>query len=118
VFRLSDGVRVLVDQAGQDGFFGGSLVCRCRSPWRGERQVRRRDALLYTLVRPGRIVVRLVVDQDGAQMLLAEDQHAVQKLAAQGADEPFAGRIHTWSLDRGAQDPGPGGLEDGVERRW
>ena len=26
-------------------------------------------------------------------MLLAEDQHAVRKLAVQGADEPFAGRI-------------------------
>jgi hypothetical protein len=49
-------------------------------------------------------------------MLLAEDQHAVQKLAAQGADEPFTGRIHTWSLDRCAQNPGASGLEDGVER--
>ena len=47
----------------------------------------------YALVRPGRVVVRLVLGQDGAQMLLAEDQHAVQKLAAQDADEPFAGRI-------------------------
>ena len=26
-------------------------------------------------------------------MLLSEDQHAVQKLAAQGVNEPFAGRI-------------------------
>ena len=49
-------------------------------------------------------------------MLLAEDQHAVQKLAAQGADEPFADRIHTGSSDRCAQDPGASGLEDSVER--
>ena len=49
-------------------------------------------------------------------MLLAEDQHAVQKLTAQGADEPFADRIHTGSLDRCAQNPGASGLEDSVER--
>ena len=60
--------------------------------------------------------MRLVLGQDGAQVLLAEDQRAVQKLAGQGADKPFAGRIHTGSLDRCAQDPGASGLEDGVER--
>ena len=49
-------------------------------------------------------------------MLLAEDQHAVQKLTAQGADKPFAGRIHTGSLDRCEQNPGASGLEDSVER--
>jgi hypothetical protein len=37
---------------------------------------------------------------------LAEDQHAVEELAAQGADEAFAGRVHPRSLHRGAQDPG------------
>ena len=58
-----------------------------------ERLVCRRGRVRYTLVRPGRAVVRLVVGQDGAQMLLSEDQHAVQKLAAQGVKEPFAGRI-------------------------
>ncbi len=49
-------------------------------------------------------------------MRFAEDQHAVEELSAQGADEPFADRVHPRSLDSGAQDPGPGGLEDGVER--
>ena len=43
--------------------------------------------------------LRLVFDQDGAQMLLAEDQHAMQYLAAQGADEAFADRIHPRRLD-------------------
>jgi hypothetical protein len=47
---------------------------------------------------------------------LAEDQHAVQRLAAQGADEAFADRVHPRRLDSAAQDPGPGGLEYGVER--
>ena len=36
------------------------------------------DALGDALVRPGRVVVRLVFSQDGAQVLLADDQHAVQ----------------------------------------
>ena len=49
-------------------------------------------------------------------MSLAEDQHAVQEFAAQGADETLADRIHALRLDGGAQDPGAGGLEDGVER--
>ena len=49
-------------------------------------------------------------------MSLAEDQHAVQKLAAQGADQALADRVHARSLDGGAQDPGARGLEDGVER--
>ena len=49
-------------------------------------------------------------------MSLAGDQHPVEDLWAQGADEAFADRVHARSLDGGAQDPGTGGLEDGVER--
>jgi hypothetical protein len=72
-----------------------------------------RDAL----VRPGGVAVRLVSGQDGMQVvLLAEDQDAVQELAVQGADEALADRAHARRLDSGAQDPGAGGLEDGVER--
>ena len=72
--------------------------------------------LCDALVRPGGVVVRLVSGQDGVQVLRAEDQHAVQELAAQGADEAFAGRVHSRRLDSSAQDPGAGGLEHGVER--
>jgi len=49
-------------------------------------------------------------------MLLAEDQHAVQYLAAQGAGEAFADRVHPRRLDGTAQNPGAGGLEYSVER--
>ena len=45
------------------------------------------DALGDALVRPGRVVVHLVFGQDGAQVALPEDQHAVQELTAQGTDE-------------------------------
>ena len=70
-------------------------------------------------VRPGRIPgprrVSLVLDQDGAQMRLTEDQHAVEELAAQGTEEAFAGRVHPGSLDSSLQDPGAVCLENGVE---
>jgi hypothetical protein len=51
------------------------------------------DALGDALVRPGRVVVRLVFDQDAAQMLPAEDEDAIQELAAQGAFQAFADRF-------------------------
>jgi hypothetical protein len=40
----------------------------------------------------------------------------VEELSAQGADEPLADRVHARRLGGGAQDPGAGGLEGGVER--
>ena len=73
------------------------------------------DALGDALVRPGRVVVRLVLGQDGAQMPLAEDQHPVEEFSAQGADEALADRVHPRSLDGGTQNPGTGGLEYGVK---
>ena len=75
------------------------------------------DALGDALVRPARVVMRLVFGQDGAQVALAEDQYAVEELSAQGTYEPLADRVHARRLHGGAQDPGAGGLEDGVERR-
>ncbi len=65
--------------------------------------------------RPGRVVVQLVFGQDGTQVCLADDQHAIQKLSAQGAGEALADRVHPRRLDRTAQDRGAGGLEYGVE---
>ena len=59
--------------------------------------------------------MRLVFGQDGVQVLRAEDQDAVQKLTAQGPGQAFADRVHTRRLDSGAQDPGTGGLDHGVE---
>jgi len=42
------------------------------------------------LMRPGRVVVDLVFDQDGAQMHLAEDKNAVEELAAQCTEEALS----------------------------
>ena len=108
-------VRVLVDQAAQDGF-SADLPCVDVGQSRAVSVTFvGRDALGDALVRPGGVVVRLVLGQDGAQVCLAEDQHVVQHLAAQGADEALADRVHPRRLDRAAQNPGPGGLEHGVE---
>ena len=71
------------------------------------------DALRDALVRPGRVVVRLISGQDGAQMSLAEDQHTVQDFAAQGADQALAGRVHARRLYSAAQNPGASGLAQG-----
>jgi len=69
------------------------------------------DALAW----PGGVVVLLAFGQHSPQMRLAENQAAVENLAAQGADEAFADRVHPWRLHGGTQDRGAGGLEDSVE---
>jgi hypothetical protein len=43
--------------------------------------------------------VRLVFRQDGAQVALAEDQHAVEEFSAQGTDKALVDRIHARRLD-------------------
>jgi hypothetical protein len=112
LFGISRGARIFVDQATQDRFsedpfaveVGNGAVCAFG------------DALGDALVRPGGVVVHLVFGQDGTQMALSEDQHAVQELTAQGAGETLADRVHPRSPDGGAQDPGASSLEDRIER--
>jgi hypothetical protein len=52
-----------------------------------------RGALGNALVRPGRVVVRLVFSQDRLQMSLADDQHAIQELATQGSEQALTDRV-------------------------
>jgi hypothetical protein len=108
-------VRVFVDQAVEDGFSADPFGARIGCGDAGNVTFAVGDALRDVLVRPGRVVVGLVLGQDGAQMRLTEDQHAIEELAAQGTEEAFAGRVHLGSLDSGLQDPGAVCLEDGVE---
>jgi hypothetical protein len=75
-------VRIFVDQAIEDGFSADLLSVDVGGA--GSVTFVVGDALDYALVRPGRIVVRLVFGQDGAQMSLAQDQHAVQEFTAPG----------------------------------
>jgi transposase len=114
---VSGGARVFVDQAAQDGFSVDPSAVEVGNGEVATVVLAVGDALGDSLVRPGRVVVHLIFGQDGAQVALAEDQHAVEELSAQGADEPLADRVHARRLDGGAQDPGAGGLEDGVEHQ-
>ena len=51
----------------------------------GDVTVATGDVLCDSLVRPGGVVVLLVLREDGAQVRLAEDQRPAGDLAAQGA---------------------------------
>jgi hypothetical protein len=109
------GARIFVDQAAQDGFSKDPFTVEVGNGEMTAIMLAVGNALGDALVRPGRVVVHLVLGQDGAQVALAEDRHAIEELPAQGA-EALADRVHPRSLDGRAHDPGAGGLEDGVER--
>ena len=111
----SGGSAVFIDQPVQNGFSADSLAIEVDCGDAGSFAVTAGDPLGDALMRPGRVVVDLVLDQDGAQMRFTEDQHAVEELAAQGTEQAFAGRVHPRSPDSGQQDPGAVCLEDGVE---
>ena len=95
----SGGVRVLVDQAAQDGFSADLLSVDVGHGGAGSVRFLVGDALGDALVRPGGVAVHLVLGQDGAQMRLAEDQHPVEDLSAQGADKALASCVHPWCPD-------------------
>src|ERR1700722_4637804 len=113
----SGGSAVFVDQPVQYGFSADSPDIEVGCGVGGSFALAAGSPLGNALVRPGRVIVGLVLDQDGAQMSLAENQHAVEELAAQGTEESFADRVHPGSLDSGLQDLGGVCLEDGVEGR-
>ena len=52
-----------------------------------------RNPLGDALMRPGRVVVDVVFDQDGAQIRLAEDKDAVKEFAARCTEEAFPDRV-------------------------
>jgi hypothetical protein len=111
----SGGLAVFVDQPVQYGFSADSLDIEVDCGDAGNIALPAGNPLGDALMRPARVVVDLVLDQDGAQVHLAEDQYAVEEFAAQGTEEAFAGRVHPGSLDSGLQDPGAVCLKDGVE---
>src|SRR5271154_998031 len=115
-FIRSGGTRVLVDQAAQDRFPADPLVVEVGNNKTATAVFTVWDALSDALVRPGGVVVRLVLSQYDPQMRFTENQHTVQKLSPQCTDKALADRVHARHLDSSAQDPGAGGLEDGVER--
>ena len=93
VLQVSGGVRVFVDQAVEDGFSADPFNAGVGCGDEGSMAFAVGDTLRDALVRPSHVVVRLVLGQDGAKMRLTENQHAVEELSAQGADEPLADRV-------------------------
>ena len=112
----SGGVRVFVDQAAQDGASVDPCGVEVGHGGAGRVTICVGDMLSDALVRPGRVVVRLIFGEDGAQVRLAVDQCPVGDFAAQGADEALADRVHPGRLAGAGQDPGAGWLKHGVER--
>ena len=112
----SSGARIFIDQAVEDRPSVDPFGVKVGRGGAGRVTIVVGDVLRDALVRSGRVVVRLISGQNGAQMRLAQDQHPVKYLPAQGIGEAFADRVHAGSLDSGAQDPDAGGFEDGVER--
>ena len=94
----------LICQQHPEAVFGGSVRCRRRSWWRGERQVRRRGRAGICPGAAGPCCscawysVRTV-----CTCASAEDQHAAGDLAAQRAGKALAGRVHAPSLNRGTR---------------
>lgn len=73
VLRVSGGVHVLVDQAVEDGFSADPFDAGVGCGDEGSRAFAVGDTLRDALVWPSRVVVRLVVGQDGPQMRLTEN---------------------------------------------
>jgi hypothetical protein len=109
-------VRVFVDQAAQDGSSVDPCHVEVGHGDAGGVTICAGDMLIDALVWSGRVVMRLIFREDGAQVRLAEDQRPVEDLAAQRAYEALADRVHPGCLDSADQDSGAGGLEHGVER--
>jgi hypothetical protein len=115
-FSVDQAACVFVDQAAQDG---SSVDPRGAGVGQGEAgggRIPAGDMLCGALVRPGGVVVLLVLREDGAQVRLAEDQRPAGDLAAQGAGRALADRVHAGCLDGADQDSGAGGLEHGAGR--
>jgi hypothetical protein len=67
-----------------------------------------RGLLLQPLVRSMTVVVPCVLGQDFAEMLLAEDQHVVQTLAAGAGNPAFRDCVRARRPDGRLNDPDPG----------
>ena len=112
---MSGGVRVLVDQAAQDGFSADPFSAGVSCGDAGSVAFAVGDALRDALVRPSRVVAGLVLGQGGAQMRRAgismRSRSSRRRVPTRRSQVAFM----RGALDGCAQDPGAGGLEYRVE---
>ena len=96
---MSGGDLVLVCKSAEDLFSADPVVGEIDLRWSAAGLSRCK--LAKGSVRPGGVVVRKVLRQHLAQMVLIDDQQPVEELPAQGADDPFADgvRSSTTGLD-------------------
>src|ERR1035437_8620035 len=108
---------------------GGDLVFVCESagdlfsadPVLGEVDFRwpgvslGRGELAEGTVRPGGVVMRQVLGQHLAQVVLADDQQPAGDLAAQGADDSLAAGVRSGRPRRAGENPDAFRLEYGAE---
>ena len=101
--ELSGGDLVLVREPAEDLFPADPML--------GEVDLRRpgvslsRCELAEGTVRAGCVVMPQVFGQYPAQMVLIDDQQPVEKLPAQGADDPFADSIRSRRLWWAGENP-------------
>jgi hypothetical protein len=95
--------------------FGGSVVYRRRSRWRGERHIRRRGRVGRCPGAAGPCCSAPGTRSGRHANVARRVSHPVEELAAQGTKKAFADRVHARSLDSAAQDRSASCLEDGVE---
>jgi len=83
---------VFVGESAEDLLPADPVLCEVdRFGWPGAGLSR--GELSEATVRPGGVVVLQVLGQHLAEMALIDDQQTVEKLTAQGADDPFADRV-------------------------
>jgi hypothetical protein len=83
---------VLVGESAEDLLPADPVLCEVdRFGWPGAGLSR--GELAEATVRPGGVVVLQVLGQHLAETVLIDDQQPVEKLTAQGADDPFADRV-------------------------
>jgi len=88
---VSGGDLVLVGESAEDLFSADPVIFEVDLRWLGTGLSG--WELVEGAVRPGGVVMRQVLGQYLAQVVLADDQHAVEDLAAQRADHPLADGI-------------------------
>jgi hypothetical protein len=79
-------------------------------------QQAQRRGLLQGPVRPVRAAEILLLPQHDHQVPLVPGQRPVRQLPSAAANPAFHDRVHPRRLDRGPDDPGAPGPENGVER--
>src|ERR1019366_5341336 len=111
--ELSGGDLVLVRESAEDLFPADPVLGEVGLRWPGVGLSRWK--LAEGAVRPGGVVMPQVFGQYLAQMVLIDDQQPVEKLTAQGTDDPFADGVRSGRLRRAGENPDAFRLEHGVE---